>query len=236
MELRHEEEATGLVAAIFADVRRRMPFVPALFKALAVDPSVLEIAWLQARELYDDPRTEHVAAALLEVAGEARLSYRAPEPVRMAVAPFVGELPAMLLIVTSLRLALDLELPRRQRPAAPIPPASSSPEPVVPESREEHPLFGQIRATYGTAYVPSMYRSLAALGVLEDPWQAIGPFLASPAGAELAGKVSASAEEAARSFAEFAFFDADSARPIVDQFSIALPRNLVFAVAAAGSV
>ena len=232
LPLRHEDEATGLVAAIFADVRRRMSFVPALFKALAVDPDALEQAWLQARALYDDPRSKPAAATLLEVAAGARLPYRAPSPVRRAVTPFVRELPSMLLIVTSLRLAVDGDLPRRPRPSKSIPPAVSAPEPVVPESREEHPLFEEIRATYGTTYVPSMFRSLSAQGLLEDPWGAIGPFLASPAGVGLARKVAAAAEEAARGFPEVAFFDAESGRPVIDQFSIALPRNLVFAVAA----
>ena len=81
LPLRHEDEATGLVAAIFADVRRRMPFVPALFKALAVDPAVLEIAWLQARGALRRPALAAVEAALRGAAGEARLAYLASEPV-----------------------------------------------------------------------------------------------------------------------------------------------------------
>jgi hypothetical protein len=235
LPMRHEEEAHGLVAAVFADVRSRMPFVPALFKALAVDPSALELAWLQGRALYDDPRSHAAAAELREAAGEAGPAYRASEPVRQAVAPFAQELPAMLLIATSLLLALDGVLAVRPKPELRLSPGRSDPGPGLPESREEHPLFAEIREVYGTAYVPSMFRSLAALGLLEQPWRAIGPFLTSPRGLELIGTLTEAAEDTAARFPEVAFFDAESARPVLDQFRAALPRNLVFAVAASAT-
>src|SRR5688572_15784854 len=68
-DLLHEEQATGLVLSIFADVRARMPFVPAIFKALARDSGALELAWLQAGGLCDDPRAADATAPL---AGRAR--------------------------------------------------------------------------------------------------------------------------------------------------------------------
>ena len=45
-EQRYEDDASPRVAAVYADIRRRMSFVPALFKSLAVDDSALESAWL----------------------------------------------------------------------------------------------------------------------------------------------------------------------------------------------
>ena len=36
-----EEDAGGLVSQVFLDVRARMPFVPAIFKALASEPETL---------------------------------------------------------------------------------------------------------------------------------------------------------------------------------------------------
>src|SRR5262245_14256918 len=50
-DLVHEEDARDLVLSVFTDVRARMPFVPAIFKALAQEPSALLLAWLQARAL-----------------------------------------------------------------------------------------------------------------------------------------------------------------------------------------
>jgi hypothetical protein len=51
LPLRHEEQVAGLAASVFRDIRGRMPFVPALFKALADDPDAPLAAWLQARGL-----------------------------------------------------------------------------------------------------------------------------------------------------------------------------------------
>lgn len=229
--LRYEEEAEGVVASVFRDVRARMEFVPAIFKALAPDPEALVPAWLQARSLYDDPRAEEALARLRERA-EPGLSFRPSDAVREAVTPFAQELPALLLIVTSLGLALDGAMPLRPLPPPALPPPGPVPKSPVPEERGEHPLFDEIRAVYGTRHVPSMYRALAARALLDEPWSAIGPFLAGEAGSELVAAVCAAAEAQALGFPELAFFGAESARPVLDQFRRALPRNLVFALAA----
>ncbi len=230
-ELRYEEEAEGVVASVFRDVRMRMEFVPAIFKALAPDPGALVPAWLQARSIYDDPRAGEATARLRDQA-EPGLSYRPSAAVRDAVGPFVQELPALLLIVTSLGLSLDGVLPRLPSPVPDLPPPARVPESPVPEERGEHALFYEIRSVYVTQHVPSMYRALAARGLLDEPWLAIGPFLASGNGEKLVAAVLAAAEAQARHFPEFAFFGAESARDVLAQFRRALPRNLVFALAA----
>ena len=38
LPLLHAEEVAGVVSSMFVDIRARMAFVPALFKALAADP------------------------------------------------------------------------------------------------------------------------------------------------------------------------------------------------------
>ena len=101
--------------------------------------------------------------------------------------------------------------------------------------REEDPLYSEIREVYGTEHVPSLYKALAANGVLAESWAGIGPFFATPEGARLVAAVAAAAEREAGAFPEYAFFAAEEARPVLDQFRIALPRNLVFAVAATSS-
>ena len=229
--LRYEDDAEGIVAAVFLDIRKRMAFVPALFKALASEPEALVPAWLQARSLYDDPRSVAAAARLRAVAGPA-LAYRPGAAVREAVGPFAEELPALLLIVTSLGLAIDGAVPLQPLPPLDLPEPGPLPETPVPEERGEHPLFEGIRAVYLTHHVPSMYRALAARGLLEEPWHAIGPFLAGAAGATLVTAVEAAATAEARMMPEHAFFTSEEARPLLDQFRRALPRNLVFALAA----
>lgn len=230
-DLLHEEEAGGLVLSVFADVRVRMPFVPAIFKALAREPAALVAAWLQARALYDDPRAAAAASRLAELA-QPRLAYRPSPAVREAAAPFAADLPSLLLIVTSLGLSLDGLLPLRKPPAQSLPPPAPLPPTPVPEQRDEDPLYAEIRKVYGTEHVPSLYKALAADGVLAESWAGIGPFFGTPEGARLVAAVAAAAEREAGSFPEYAFFAAEEARPVLAQFRIALPRNLVFAAAA----
>jgi hypothetical protein len=230
-DLLPEEQAEGLVLAVFADVRARLPFVPAIFRALAREPAALVPAWLQARALYDDPRAVAAAARLAELA-RRRLAYRPSAAVREAAAPFAADLPSLLLIVTSLGLSLDGVLPLREPPPRSLPAPAPLPPTPVPEQRDEDPLYAEIRRVYGTEHVPSLYKALAARGVLAESWAAIGPFLGSPEGAQVVAAVAAAAEREAASLPEYAFFAVEEARPVLDQFRVALPRNLVFATAA----
>ena len=215
------------MAAVFADIRRRMVFTPALFKALAPDPAAVEVAWIQARALLDEPGFGDATERLRTIALPTRpLDVRAP--VIEAVQPFTAELPGMLLIVSSLALALDGRLTRR----TPVPPLGLAvgerpPDPTVPEEHREHPLFADIRTVYGTVHVPTLYRSLAARGLLEEAWRAVSPVLTSRDGRARVARLAAAGQEEALGFPDVGWFDVESARPVLEQFSRALPRNLV---------
>jgi hypothetical protein len=228
LPLLHEQEVDGVVASVFVDVRTRMPFVPALFKALAADPEALVAAWLQARAIYDDPRSQ-AAADQIRSSAHVHVSFRPSRRITATVAPFAAELPYMLLIVTSLQLTLNGELPLRPAPDLNLPAPAPVPEPEFPD-RAEHPLFAEICAVYGTQHLPSIFRTLAANGLLEQTWNQVGPFLASPAGAAAVARVETEATIQAHAMPEVASFDTERARPILDQFSRALPRNLILAV------
>ena len=217
----------GPVAAVFADIRRRMVFTPALFKALAPEPAAVELAWIQARALLDEPGFRDATERLRTIALPTRaLDVRTP--VTEAVQPFTAELPGMLLIVSSLALALDGRLARRTS----VPPLGLSvgdrpPDPTVPEEHREHPLFADIRSVYGTVHVPTLYRSLAARGLLDEAWRAVSPLLTSREGRARVERLAAAGQEEALGFADVAWFDVESARPVLEQFRRALPRNLV---------
>src|SRR6516164_6738146 len=232
LPLVHEEDADGLVASVFLDIRTRMPFVPALFKALASDPESLLAAWVQARMVYDHPGAMEAADAIRRSA-RVTIDYRPTSKVRETLVPFAAELPLMLLFVSSLRLSLDHELPPRPAPEPKLPPAERVPEPEFSD-RGDHPLFPEICRVYGTQHLPSIFRTLAAAGLLEEVWSAIGPVLASPAGAQAITRISAEADGQARAIPDVASFQVGRARPILDQFAQALPRNLIIAVAAGG--
>jgi len=69
-----EDQATGTVAAIFADIRRtkNIDFVPALWRAIATNPIQLEIVWTSLKTLMHpdavgrsgrlDPQTREIIA------------------------------------------------------------------------------------------------------------------------------------------------------------------------------
>jgi hypothetical protein len=228
--LRHEDEARGVVAAVFSDIRRRLAFTPAIFKALAVDPLALERAWVHARAILDDPRC---AAATDRLRAAARAPETAPPTaaVARAVAPFAAELPGMLLVVSSLGLALDGRLALVPPPPLGVTADDAPPEPTVPEARGEYPQYADVRRLYGTAHVPTLYRSLAALELLDEAWPIAASLLEGDAGRSLVAAVAAAGDEEALAFEETACFDVQRTRPVLDQFRIALPRNLVVALA-----
>jgi hypothetical protein len=227
LELRHETDADGVVAAVYADVRRRMAFVPALFKALAPDVHTLERAWVQARALLDDHGFPEAAARLRALA-QPEETPAARADLQDAVGPFAAELPGMLLVVSSLGLALDGRLSREEPPPLGLEPGDRRPpDGTVPEEHREHPIYADVRAVYGTMHVPTLYRSLAARGLLDEAWRTMAPALTSPAGRARVEQLARAGEEEALRFPGIGWFDCESARPVLAQFRRALPRNLV---------
>ena len=230
LALQHEDDATGLVASVFADIRRRMSFTPAIFKALATDPPALERAWVHARAVVDDGRFAAATSRLL-AAARTPVSVRASPQLADALRPFTTELPGMLLVVSSLGLALDGRLPLVPPPPLGLVDGEAPPEPTVPEARGEHPLYDAVRELYGTEHVPTLYRSLAARGLLDEAWPAVSSLLTGDDGAASVARLAEAGEREAVAFDGAACFDVERTRPILDQFRIALPRNLVVAVA-----
>ena len=173
-----------------------MPFVPAIFKALAREPAALVPAWLQARALYDDPRAAAAASRLVELA-RPRLAYRPSPAVREAAAPFAADLPSLLLIVTSLGLSLDGVLPLREPPARSLPPPAPLPPTPVPEQRDEDPLYSEIRDSTAPSTCRASTRRSRRTDALAESWAGIGPFFRTPKGARLVAAVAAAAEREA---------------------------------------
>ena len=233
-ELRHEADVEGVVAAVFADIRRRMTFVPAIFKALAVDPEALERGWLQARGLFDHPGFADAAGRLRSLATPLSAPSGSPDFAK-AVAPFVAELPGMLLVVSSLGLALDGRIPLRAPPPLGLSTADTPPEPIVPELHDHHPRYDDVRALYGTAHVPTLYRALAAQGLLDAAWPFVEKVLGDESAAHRVERLAVSGEDEAVNLTEWGCFDLQRMKPVLDQFRIALPRNLLVAVALGGA-
>lgn len=171
-----ESQATGTVAGAYAALLDQMPMVPSLFKSLAVCPGYLALAAEQALPALSDPTFGELAERLASSVAGAATPPPAPE-VRSALATFVEPLSRMLLMAAGLRLALDDRVD-----APPAPGRSVDPRPVRPQrpapSTQEAPaseLYGQIRATLRTPIINSVWRSLAADGLLQPAWEALGP-------------------------------------------------------------
>jgi hypothetical protein len=171
-----EAEATGVVAGVYAALLDGMPFVPSLFKSLAVSPGYLVLAYEQSAPVLDDDAFGSPAQALAaSVRGAA--SRPGDEQVRQALAEFVGPLGRMLLLSAGLLLALDGELGVPPAPGAAPPPKPVQPAHPAP-SQWEAPapeLYGEIRAALQTPLVNSIWRSLAGQGQLASAWSALRP-------------------------------------------------------------
>jgi len=171
-----EAEATGVVAGVYAELLQRMPFVPSLFKSLAVCPPYLVLAYEQCESVLDSDaltqRADHLGASVRNT-----VTPPAQPEVRAALARFVGPLSRMLLLSGGLLLALRGEL---DAPAAPgrVPPAQTArPDGPAPSQWDAAApeLYGQIRAALDTPLINSIWRQLAAEGQLGVAWSVLAP-------------------------------------------------------------
>jgi hypothetical protein len=179
-----ESEATGVVAAVYTALLGGMPFVPSLFKSLAVHPGYLVLAYEQAAPALQDSAFSSLAQ---ELSSSVRAAAVPPpdEPARAALAGFVGPLGRMLLLSSGLLLAIRGELdvppapgrvpePRRVEPREPAPSQWDAPAPE---------LYGEIRAALQTPIVNSIWRTLAGSGQLGPAWSALRPQVEGTRGA-----------------------------------------------------
>ena len=171
-----EPEASGVVAGVYAQLLESLPFVPSLFKSLALSPGYLVLAYEQAAAVMQDDAFRAAAQELSNSVGDAA---RPPEDaeVQQTLAQFVGPLGRMLLLSCGLLLALEGRLE--------VEPASSprpDPRPVRPERQQPSQwqapapaLYGEIRAALQAPLVNTIWRTLAGKGQLESAWGALAP-------------------------------------------------------------
>ncbi|MDP9430680.1 MAG: hypothetical protein M3Q47_18290, partial [Actinomycetota bacterium] len=174
-----ENEATGVVAAVYASLLERMPFVPSLFASLALCPGYLVLAHEQAAGVLADETFGSLAQQLSASVRDATTP-PADQPVRETLARFVEPLSRMLLLAAGLRLALDGEVDAPPAPGrAPEPRAAEPSQPAPSQSDAPAPqLYGDIRATLETPIVNSIWRALAGHGLLDTAWSALRPQVA----------------------------------------------------------
>ena len=195
-----EDEATGRVAGVYADILSTFPMVPSLFKSFAVSPTYLELAWDQSRRVLGD---DDFAARTRRVVDEAA-DVVPPHPdsdVRALLGRFVGALGKMLLLTSGLRLALDGVLDAT--PAAPMDELEQEPDlrvalDVPPTSAMRPADVGMVRSALATPIVNSIWRVAADRGLLAEAWRELSAHLASPDFVERSDQVRRGALRSAR--------------------------------------
>ncbi|SDY04499.1 hypothetical protein SAMN05661080_02114 [Modestobacter sp. DSM 44400] len=239
-----EDEATGRVAGVYAQLLDGMPFVPSLFKSLALCPGYLVLAAEQAAPALRDDR---FGALAQELAASVRTASIPPEDdeVRSVLARFAGPLSRMLLLAAGLRLALDDELDAPPAPgqvpaSRPVQPRRPAPSPQDAPAAQ---VYGEIRAALDTPMVNSIWRELAGQGRLAAAWAALGP--QAPATRPMAEDLQRRAVDAARrvpwqvaaSPAALSQAGVADAAPgmaaVLEAYATTLPRVLVLAASSA---
>jgi len=198
-----EDRATGVVAAIYDDIRRcsGVPYVSSLQRYLATMPGVLEWAWaaLQpamrsgaipqtgwrlAENVHCQPLTPVVAEMLLRWGIDA-LDLAA---IRNVAANFYRVSPVNLMTGACLKLLLTGPAPTgsgfdtQWTPPDPLPPMPGNRDPLTLPADQRAVLLRFATEVDGTQFVPALYRQLAhwprLLGWLADE---LVPQLSAPA-------------------------------------------------------
>lgn len=247
-----ERAVTGRVAAVYADIRTRMPFVPSFFKSLALNPVYLELVWLQVRELTDplDAEAEALRRRGAELAGAAGAPVLPAGP-REVLVPFGPVVPRMLLTAELAAGLLGGEIAEVPRPplelapaAGPIAaPAMDVVEPAAARDADRT-LYADIQQTYGVPFVASLFRALAARGELAPAWAVAGPFQRSPGGRRLAERLAEAGRARVRQRFRSGFAGPRALEAagqgdavaglaeLLDLYRLALPQAFAFAVLA----
>lgn len=169
-----EAQATGRVAAVYADAANQLSFVPSLLKTLAVCPPYLVLAWEQAKPMLDQRAFAEAAEAVIAAARTG-----APPAVGADAAEilreFAGPLARMVLLGCGLHAALSGAV-SGQAAVGDAPPSPGSPLPdAAPSPFENTDLesYGRVRAALDTPIVNTVWRKLSVSGKLANSWPTI---------------------------------------------------------------
>lgn len=194
-----EGEAAGKIKSVYEDIKStlRTPVVPLPFRALAVHPDYLQVAWIalkpNVQTVFFETRADELRAfAVRSLSGAAaESSSGTPAPARAALDVFHYLNPKSLLAVAALRSAANGQQPRlaeltrdEKRQVAPGIPADAHLPDLVDPAEASGPvadLFRQIEAVFPAPAVPGEYQALAAWpDYLREEWEAIQRLMSMP--------------------------------------------------------
>ena len=198
IEFVREADANGVVADIFADIRTTMAVatVNLIWRHLAIEPLVLEGAWMATRPMYTSARLDqHVAAFAADVSINS--GCRWPSAVlalagvmqseRATVASVIATYNrgnAYNLLTLSALLTAPNEFKLDAASGARTLPSPAHPLPPVPEMHElDHAVAGVVmelnqlgNAAGGASIIATLYKHLAHWpGLLNLAWAALAP-------------------------------------------------------------
>lgn len=193
-----EAEATGKIKSVYDDIKvtLRIPVVGLPFRALAVNPDYLQVAWIALKPnvqtvFFETCADELRAFAVRSLPAQSVADVpSAPEAARAALDIFHYMNPKLLLAIAALRSAAKGQQPRlaeltrdEKRQIMPGIPAGVralvSDEPAAgPGSAGD--LSRQIETTLQVPAVPDQYRALAPWpDYLRDGWEAVQRLMAT---------------------------------------------------------
>lgn len=115
-----ESAAAGRVKQIYQDIKEtlRLPFVPPLFRRVAIHPDYLTMAWRafkpNAQTLYFEAESDRLRAEAVRVMGQLGRPPAPDEGTRPALRVLHYAAPKVFLSTAALRIATNGELPRMQ--------------------------------------------------------------------------------------------------------------------------
>lgn len=207
-----EAEAEGKIKGVYADIKDtlRTPIVDPMFRALAVYPDYLQVAWTglkpNAQTVFFETRADQLRAFAARSLSSSVSALPAPEAARPALAVFHYLNPKLLLAVAALRSAANGQQPRlselsrdEKRQVTPgIPNDAQAPVLAGPASASGTvaDVFSQIEGLLPAPIVPGEYRALAQWpDYLDQAWKSVQGLMATPEYARLALQLRRMAEE-----------------------------------------
>ncbi len=191
-----ESEAAGKIKGVYDDIKStlRTPVVGSLFRALAVYPDYLQVAWIglkpNVQTVFFETRTDQLRAFAVQSL-PLTSAPPAPEAALQSLDVFRYLNPKLLLVAATLKSASSGQQPRlteltrdEKRQVAPGIPRDA--QAVVSgddsaASAEPSGLLDQMRSELGLPLVPDEYRALAQWpDYLSGAWAAVQRLMAAP--------------------------------------------------------
>jgi hypothetical protein len=193
-----EDDAAGNVKGIYDEIKSvlRVPFVPTLFRSLAVTPDCLQLAWRQlqtnAQTVYFERSADALRLVAVNFVGESGNAPSLPEDVANVVRVMHYIDPKLLIAVTVLRAATTGQRPRMEQlpdadkrrvvPGAPQTMVTPRFTPLPATDPVVQSVIADAQATLGLPQIVGGLRLLASWPeLLESCWGGFKPFVESDA-------------------------------------------------------